>query len=270
MKNKLFACLFFFHVCASAFSSEIALTVQHLMETINDIKLKYSSLNTTNGYEFETFERINNGFTIMDKFIDNIIDGLCENQSTHIALPLAYEIKYYINFFNSKRDSTYDIGMKHFYGIFQYSEELNFLFDVVNELRWILANFPLVDTNAWVMESGLNVSYNKIKKSISILDEIDDVYFRIHMSNPYPDLTVIIGKLHLLLDIANDNSDSIFSGILMHELNAFEKIIAINDDDAVFMQSTKLYGLCQYINFIVSLADKDKISCMTVQPHDDL
>ncbi|GHV55828.1 hypothetical protein AGMMS49579_19540 [Spirochaetia bacterium] len=174
MSKILFACFLFFNVCISSFPNEIELTIQHMMEIVNDLKVNFSILNTTKGCEFEISERINNDFEIMDEFIENITDKLCKNQTIHISLPLAIEIK---NIINSRKYNTCDIGTKSFFGAFQNFEDLNFLFDLLNDLKWILANFPLFDTNAWVIEPDLNVSYNRIKESINILEEIQDIYF---------------------------------------------------------------------------------------------
>jgi len=255
MNKKLFVFLFFFHVCVSAFSSEIELSIQNIMEAINNLKLNISILNTKNEYEVEISERINDDFNIIEKSIENIIDKLHEKKSVHISLPLAIEIKNFINTFNNRQDRVYDIGIKSFFGVTKYFDELNLLFYLVNDLRWIITNFPLVDTNAWVIEPDINISYNRYKENINILEEIQDAYFRRYVGSSQLYIPVIFEKIQTLRDIANDNLNSIFFGIIMYELNAFEIIINRNDNDAVFKQLIKLEGLYQYINFIVSMAD---------------
>ncbi len=250
MNNKIFAFLLFFHVCISAFSNEIELTIHEMMKTINDLKINYFILNTTNSCEFEIFERISNDFKKMDVSIENVAGKLRQNKSMHISLPLAMKIKNIINELNCRQDNIYDVGNKSFVGVFQCFEDLNILFDLLNDLRWVLANFPLTDINAWIVETGLNISYNKIKESINIFAEIQDGYFRPYLGSPYYNQAVYFEKIYLLLDIVNDNLDSIFCGILMHELNILEGIIRDNDD-TLSGQLIKLEGLYQYINFII-------------------
>lgn len=255
MNKKLLICFLFFHVCASIFSSEIDLNIQHIMGKINDLKLCFSIMNTTNDYEFEISEHINDNFAIINEYIENIIDRLCKNQSIHISLPLAIRIKTFTNVINNRRDTVYNIGMKNIFGVFQYFEDLNFLFDLANDLRWVLTNFPLVDTNAWITKPILFITYNRIKESINILEEIQDDYFRTYVSNPHPNLVLISEKIQLLRDIANDNLDSFFFEIITYELIVFENIINRNDSDVVSNQLMRIDGLYRYVNFITSAVD---------------
>ena len=251
MKNKiLFIWIFFFYIARSASCSEIDSAIQNLMEIVNNINIYNSILNTSRNSELEILEDMNRDYVLANEIIDNMYIAVNKNNSIHISQPLVIQIRDRINRASSVDRYFHIPGMKWLNGAGLGEMELDIIFDQLRLLRWLIANFPLDDTNAWTLNNDLYVSYFQINDSIELFSTvIEDIIFQ--STDLCDGSSLIIEKIDNLIDIANNNYNSLFHSIVIIELDAIYQSINTKNHENLKQQLIKLDGLLRYISLII-------------------